>query len=222
MAKNNVDVNGWTDERLAKLNPDHEWQPNMTRALVQFKQRASRTWNGRKWTWAAAAVAAVASCLLAFQSRRSTVWHALASVKTVKDGQPAPDFTLPDATGSKVRLSSYKGKVVLLNFWATWCHGCKIEIPWFMEFQNKYQNRGLAVVGVALDEDGWKLVKPYMEDKKINYPVVVGNEELAKRYGVESMPMTFLIDRHGKIAASHIGMVDKGWSETEIARLLGK
>lgn len=132
----------------------------------------------------------------------------------------APGFTLSDSTGAPVRLSDYKGKVVLLNFWATWCHGCKLEIPWFMEFERQYKDSGLAVIGVSMDDDGWKSVKPFLEQKKLNYTVVIGNEDLAKQYGLASMPMTVLIDREGKIAALHTGMVDKAACEAEIRKLL--
>ena len=132
----------------------------------------------------------------------------------------APNFTLSDSKGTSVRLSDYKGRVVLLDFWATWCHGCKIEIPWYMEFQNKYKDKGLSVIGVSMDEDGWKSVKPFLEEKKMNYTVVVGNADLAKLYGVDQLPVTLLIDRDGKIADSHAGMVDKNAFEKEIALLL--
>ena len=133
----------------------------------------------------------------------------------------APDFTLVNSKGASVRLSGYKGKVVLLDFWATWCHGCKTEIPWYMEFQQKYRDKGLSVIGVAMDEDGWKSVKPYIEETKINYTIVVGNEELAKKYGADSLPVTLLIDRDGKIAESHSGMVDKAAFEKDVRTLVG-
>jgi peroxiredoxin len=132
----------------------------------------------------------------------------------------APDFTLKDADGAPVKLSDYKGKVVLLNFWATWCHGCKLEIPWFMEFEKKYKGSGLEVIGVAMDDDGWKSVKPYAEEKKMNYTVVIGDEDLGKLYGLASMPMTVLIDREGGIAATYNGMVDREKCESEIRMLL--
>lgn len=132
----------------------------------------------------------------------------------------APGFTLADAKGASVRLSDYKGKVVLLDFWATWCGGCKVEIPWYVEFENKYKGSGLAVIGVSMDEDGWKSVKPFLEKTKLNYPVVIGNEGLAKLYGVDAMPMTLLIDQEGKIAASHVGLVNKDKFESEIRLLL--
>ena len=136
-------------------------------------------------------------------------------------GRPAPDFTLNDSAGSSVKLSAYKGKVVLLDFWATWCTGCKVEIPWYVEFQNKYRNDGLVAIGVSMDDDGWKSVKPFLEEHKLNYPVVIANQELTTRYGgLPSLPMTLLIDRDGKIAESHAGMVDKDVFEKKIKTLL--
>ncbi|HEV2402505.1 MAG TPA: TlpA disulfide reductase family protein [Candidatus Sulfotelmatobacter sp.] len=140
---------------------------------------------------------------------------------TPRLGQPAPDFTLPDSTGSPIKLSAFKGKVVLLDFWATWCTGCKVEIPWYVEFENKYGKDGLTAIGVSMDEDGWKSVKPFLEEHKLNYPVVIANQDLANQYGgLPSLPVTLLIDRNGKIAESHAGMVDKIAFENKIKALL--
>jgi cytochrome c biogenesis protein CcmG/thiol:disulfide interchange protein DsbE len=102
-----------------------------------------------------------------------------AEVTAEKDRKNAPDFTLKDATGKNVKLSDFKGKVVLLNFWATWCGPCKIEIPWFIDFQQQYKDKDLVILGVSMDDDGWKSVKPYVEQKKINYRVMIGTEELS-------------------------------------------
>jgi peroxiredoxin len=157
---------------------------------------------------------ALVATSLALPTRPPAAITAANSLKT------APDFTLSDSKGASIRLSDYKGRVVLLDFWATWCGGCKVEIPWYMEFQSKYKDSGLSVIGVSMDEDGWKSVKPFLEKNPMNYSVVVGNPGLAKLYGVDSMPMTLLIDRDGKIAASHVGMVDKDAFEGEIRVLL--
>ena len=143
--------------------------------------------------------------------------------------KPAPNFTLTDAKGDTINLSTYKGKVVLLDFWATWCGGCKTEIPWYMEFDAKYKDRGLAMIGVSMDEDGWKTVKPFLALEKdpetgghtaMKYPVVIGSDSLAKQYSLTSMPMTLLIDREGRIAVSHTGMVVKDDWENKIRSLL--
>jgi peroxiredoxin len=134
----------------------------------------------------------------------------------------APNFSLDDSQGKVLKLSDFHGKVVLLDFWATWCHGCKTEIPWFMEFHKKYESDGLAVIGVSMDDDGWKSVKPFLTEWKIKYPIVVGNQELGKLYSVESMPVTLLIDREGRIAETHAGVVQKDSFEKELKDLLGE
>ncbi len=135
--------------------------------------------------------------------------------------EPAPDFTLKDIEDRDVRLSDYEGKVVLLNFWATWCGPCKIEMPWFVEFQQKYKDRGFSVIAVSMDEEGWDVVRPFLEDLKPNFPVVIGNDEMGDEFGgVVALPTTFIIDKEGKIASSHQGLVSKGDYEEEIEELL--
>jgi len=144
-------------------------------------------------------------------------------VKDEKDRKLAPDFTLKDSTGASVKLSQLRGQVVLLNFWATWCPPCKIEIPWFISFQKAYQDRDFAVLGVSLDEDGWKSVTPFVAAEKINYKVVLGSEEMSQIYGgVDALPTTFIIDREGRIAATHVGLVAKKEYENEILNLLDR
>ena len=135
-------------------------------------------------------------------------------------GKPAPDFSLADANGAPIRLSAYRGKVVLLDFWATWCGGCKTEIPWYVEFQSKYRDAGLSAIGVSMDADGWKSVKPFLAEHNLNYAVVIGNDELGERFGLLNMPLTLLIDRNGRIAESHAGVVDKDNFESKIRSLL--
>jgi cytochrome c biogenesis protein CcmG/thiol:disulfide interchange protein DsbE len=133
----------------------------------------------------------------------------------------APDFSLKDINGHTVRLSDFRGRVVLLNFWATWCPPCKVEIPWFVEFENQYQAMGLTVLGVSMDEDGWKAVKPFLEARNINYPIVVGNEDISVLYGgIDSLPTTLLIGRDGRTEFYHQGLVGRGEYQTEILQLL--
>ncbi len=143
------------------------------------------------------------------------------AVKSEHERKLAPDFALKDANGKVVKLSDYRGKVVLLNFWATWCGPCKIEIPWFMDFEQTYKDKNFAVLGISLDEDGWDAVKPYIEQRKINYRVVIGTDKVATLYGdVDSLPTTFMIDREGRVAAVHVGLVSKSDYQHDILELL--
>jgi peroxiredoxin len=143
--------------------------------------------------------------------------------------KPAPAFTLMDAQGQPVSLEAYRGKVVLLDFWATWCGGCKLEIPWYIAFYHQYRDRGLAPIGASMDEDGWKSVRPFLARKKdpetggyidMPYPVVIATSTVAKEYNITSMPVTLLIDRQGRIAVSHTGVVDRSSFESNIQILL--
>ena len=147
--------------------------------------------------------------------------RAAAAVKPPKDRRAAPEFSLKDINGATVRLSDYRGKVVLLNFWATWCSPCRIEIPWFIEFEQKNKDRGFAVVGIAMDEEGWDVVRPFLAGMRVNYRTLKGDDMIAQLYGgVDSLPTTFLIDRQGKIAAVHMGLISKNIYQNEIQELL--
>lgn len=158
--------------------------------------------------------------LLAACAPQSTEAHR--DVKPVASRKLAPDFELKDADGKTVKLSDYRGKVVLLNFWATWCGPCKIEIPWFVEFEQKYKDKGFAVLGVSMDEEGWDVVKPYLANTKVNYRILLGNDTVAQLYGgVDSLPTSFLIDQQGRIASVHVGLVSKGDYQNDINQLLG-
>ena len=169
----------------------------------------------RQTGWAALAT------LTFFLAACSTTGPVKAEVKQEKERKLAPDFTLTDINGKAVKLSDFKGKVVLLNFWATWCGPCKVEIPWFIEFQQTYKDKDLVVMGVSFDEDGWKSVKPYVEEKKMNYRVMIGDDAIAKAYGgVESLPTTLMIDKQGRVAQTHVGLVSKSNYKNEIEALL--
>jgi len=122
----------------------------------------------------------------------------------------APDFVLKDIEGKDIQLSSYKGKMVVLEFWATWCPPCKATIPELIALQNKYVGKGLVVLGVSIDEGGNLTPKlsAFSKENKINYTILIGNEQVSKAYGVMSIPATFLIGKDNKIIAAYKGYVD--------------
>lgn len=227
----------WVDERLALLEPEGSWKPDVLAGLVRFnEERGVGKGVNRGW-YMVIATTAVVSIFLVFLPRPQVlahrcvecsiaVWQTFASTRsTLPDllpgnaRKPAPDFELEDANGKSIKLSSFQGKVVLVNFWATWCEGCQVEIPWFIQFEKDYSDRGLAVVGVSMDDDGWKSVKPWIKQKNVNYEIVIGNDSLAKQYGLEGMPLTVLVDRAGKIADVHPGIVDQAETERKIRKL---
>ena len=132
----------------------------------------------------------------------------------------APDFALNDVNGKRLTLSEYKGKVVLLDFWATTCGGCKVELPWYVGFDGKYRGRGLAVIGLDMYGETPEQIKPFMAKWKMEYPVAVGTDAIGDRFALKEMPLTLLIDRKGRIAVSHAGIVDKDAFESDLQVLL--
>jgi cytochrome c biogenesis protein CcmG/thiol:disulfide interchange protein DsbE len=163
-------------------------------------------------------VTVVLSMVLLSSSSGVTAGGTLATTR-----KKAPVFVLSDANGAPVRLSEFKGKVVVLDFWATWCTGCKIEIPWFMEFQDKYKSQGLATIGAAMDDEGWEKVRPFVKQHPFNYPIVAGDAaSMAKTFNITGLPLTILIDRTGKIVDTHAGVVDKDAWEREVRAALNE
>ena len=146
-----------------------------------------------------------------------------AALQPVLERKPAADFALRDVVGKTAELKEYRGKVVLLDFWATWCTGCKQEIPWFVEFQRKFGTKHFAVVGVSLDEGGCNVLKPFLAKTRVPYRILLGDDATAQRYGIQNMPDTFLIDRQGRVAAAYLAaLVDKDDIETNITVLLSE
>ncbi len=139
-------------------------------------------------------------------------------------GQQAPAITLKDLNGKPVALADFKGKVVLVNFWATWCQPCLLEIPWFIDFQKKYEKDGFQVLAISLDEEGPKIVKPYVDKHDMNVlSVVMGEEKTPNEFGgLLGLPTTFMVDRDGKYYSKHQGLVGKDEIEEEILILLGQ
>ena len=132
------------------------------------------------------------------------------------------DYTLKNVDGAPVSLSDYRGKVVLIDFWATWCGPCKVEIPGFIELQQKYGKQGLQVIGVSVDDTPDKL-KPYVADMKMNYPVLqgLGHDDLLDEYGTMiSIPVSVVVSRDGKICSRHMGLTEMDTFEAKIKALL--
>lgn len=135
-------------------------------------------------------------------------------------GATATDFSLSDLQGKKLSLTDYRGKVVLLDFWATWCAPCQEEIPHFVEMQNQYGSSGLQVVGISMDDDA-KPVQEFYRQHQLNYPVAVGDTKLAERFGgILGLPVTFVIDRQGRITKKFVGATDTSVIEKEIKNQL--
>jgi len=235
--------NEWVEDRLARLNPEDDWKPQASTALARLEGRRHQERFIGQWPRIISVAAIVAIGVLMFPAPRAFAQRVIAPcvaacenlVMSPSDfrierliwgvhnwlGIAPPDFELTDSAGVNFRLSNSQGKVILLNFWATWCRPCKEEIPWFVEFQRTYGDKGFVVIGVSMDEGGWRAVRPVMEAQKINYRVAIGDSELAQKYGgLESLPQNMLIDRKGRLLVKHVGITSKSQYEREIVRAL--
>ncbi len=137
------------------------------------------------------------------------------------ESTPLPEFSLLDSDGKAITNGDLEGKVALINFWATWCGPCKIEMPWFVEFQRKYKDQGFTVLAVSLDEEGWDVVRPFAEEFEFNFPVVVGDDAVAEDFGgIYALPTTLIVDRAGNILHHLEGLRPKAAYASEIEALL--
>ena len=163
--------------------------------------------------WALVFVAVIAAAMLYVgfhMARRSGPTHPLG----LAHNTAAPDFTLESLDGKNMSLSDFRGKAVLLNFWATWCGPCKIEMPWFVDLQKEYGPQGFQIVGVAMDDSSKEDIAKFAKDMGVNYPVLLGKEAVGDEYGgVPALPESFFIGRDGKIVDKIIGL--RGRSEIE-------
>jgi thiol-disulfide isomerase/thioredoxin len=191
-----------------------------------------------RWTLAVLAVAALAVATI----RTQMPWLGRPETAMVKTGAGAAGdardepvlscpadakaanlgFTMKDASGKDVTLSDYQGKVIMIDFWATWCAPCKVEIPHFVEFQERYGPKGLQILGISVDDTSEQLA-PYIRDMKMNYPVLVGQgrDDVQEAFGpILGVPVSVMISRDGKICATHTGLTEKDVFEREIQALL--
>jgi peroxiredoxin len=173
---------------------------------------------------AAIAVVTLVVALMLFAGVRSSQHHPRASgpalTPSEASGKQAPDFVLKDLQGKQVRLSDFRGKAVLLDFWETTCGPCKVEIPWLVELQNQYRGQGLEIVGVALDDSGPANIQKFAKEMGMNYTILQGRDAVGDAYGVIGWPTTYFIDRSGKIVDADEGLVSRGEIESNIKKAL--
>jgi len=172
----------------------------------------------------------VAVVVAAVVAQRSRLAGRKPQAAATSDRAVAPGVKVKDLEGRDVTLEQFKGKVVLVNFWATWCEPCRIEIPWFVEFQEKYGPRGFTVLGVAMDDEGKSVVEPFVKKEefdldgrkvKINYPILLGNDALAEQLGgLIGLPTTVVISRDGKVVKRFLGLVSHDLVVEQIEGLL--
>ena len=138
----------------------------------------------------------------------------------------APAFVLKDGQGTDVKLADFSGKVIILDFWATWCPPCLREIPHFVDLQKEYGKQGLQVIGISLDQQGWDVVKPFMQEQGINYPILMGDQSIYNAYQQllparerGGIPFTFILDRQGVIKGKFVGYRDRSVFEAAVKSL---
>jgi thiol-disulfide isomerase/thioredoxin len=239
-----LDVDRWVHARLASLAPSQDWQPNPSIGLGKvYARRAAYSSRRRRWAGTAIAAAALfffvpgaralgSRCVEACVSvtaRAAQLWRvaepegALPREVGGAIGNFAPDLLGTDVHGSPVQLSSFRGHVILVNFWATWCAPCRSEIPLLNDLDARFGSKGLDVIGVSLDEDGWGAVGPFVIQEHMAYRVGLGSEAVTAAYGsVTALPMTFIIDREGRIVVKHLGAAADGDFDAQIAQFLAR
>src|SRR5262245_9414192 len=239
---NQIDIDRWVDARLAALTPDEHWRPDASARLAEIDlRRVSRASHRPRWI-----VGAVVGTLFAFSlpgtrafgarcleacvavtSRAAQRWRAdepaadRSNLVGSSVGNLAPDLLGFDAHGTPLRLSALRGRVVVLNFWASWCGPCRAEIPRLNELQTRYRSEGLAVIGISVDEGGWAAVTSFVAETQAAYTLTLANDEVTEAYGgINALPTTFVIDRDGRIVRKSVGeLIDEHGVGLQLGRL---
>lgn len=166
--------------------------------------------------------------MLSMCASAATIQATLAAPNSRRE---APPYRLVDTSGKTESLADYRGKVVLLNFWASECGGCRLEIPWLVELHDTFKTKNVAVIGISMDisyedlksaAEAWSKVKPFVAAHQITYSILMGDDEVTKRYDITALPATYLIDLRGRIAATYVGLIDKQNVQANINTLLAE
>ncbi len=178
--------------------------------------------NRNTWVWIVVVIVVAVMLVSApYLANRAGLVKSRPAQSDIK-GKDAPEFSLESLQGNTIRLSDYHGKAVLLNFWATWCQPCKIEMPWFEDLQRQYGPQGLQVVGIAMDDASKEDIAKFVKQMGVDYPILLGKESVGDAYGgVQFLPSTFFIDRSGKITDHIFGLKSRSEIEDEIKQALG-
>ena len=154
-----------------------------------------------------------------------------AALKSPSARTEAPPFRLTDASGRTKQLTDYLGKVALLNFWATDCGGCRLEIPWLVDIDQAFRKKNVAVIGISMEisyedlknaTEAWAKVKPFVVSHQIAYPILMGDNEAIKRYDTQALPVSYLVDTRGRVAGTYVGLIDKENVKANINMLLAE
>jgi peroxiredoxin len=234
----------WVEERLSGSAECH---PDLNAALSRYKQRRDQIQKHRVRLLRGAVAFFICSliisgvpqtsalakkCAVACAAGTARFSHFVLSkvsgtssetVLPARERQVAPDFALADQNGQTRRLSDFRGRVVLLNFWATWCKPCRTEMPWFADLYRQYRSQKFSVIAVAMDDEGWPAVQPFISKLDVSFPVMIGGDSIASLFGgLNAVPTTLAIDKSGHVAAINIGIQQRQKYEAELQALLSE